>query len=94
MEYLPSLELLEATHTFPGPYMFKVIGTVEENFVGRVVAAVRSQLPEEIEPSFSIRRTENGRHACVTIEPTLAGAEDVIEIYSRLRELEGLVMLF
>lgn len=89
-----SVELLEATHTFPGPYVFKVVGLADENFVGRVVAAVRSQLPESVEPGISIRRTEHGRHACVTIEPHLENAEAVIEMYAELRTVTGVVMLF
>ena len=39
MQSLPPIELLERTHHFPGPYMFKFIGKVENGFVARVVAA-------------------------------------------------------
>ena len=46
MEQLPAIELLESTHQFPGPYMFKVIGRVDNGFVARVVAAVREELAE------------------------------------------------
>jgi len=94
MDYQPSLELLDATHDFPGPFMFKVIGKVDGNFVGRVVSAVRSRLPEEMEPAFSTRHTANGRHVCVTIEPVVASAAQVIEIYARLRPVPGVMMLF
>ena len=34
---LPSIEVLEAHHSFPGPYMFKVIGVADDRFTGRVV---------------------------------------------------------
>jgi uncharacterized protein len=94
MEYQPSIELLEATHEFPGMFMFKVVGLDEDNFVGRVVAAVRACLPEDVEPAFSVRRTASGKHACVTIEPTVERAADVITIYGGLREVAGVTMLF
>ncbi|MBX3441703.1 MAG: DUF493 domain-containing protein [Planctomyces sp.] len=94
MDYAPSVELLEATHVFPGPYMFKVVGHTSDNFVGRVVSTVRCGLPEDLEPAFSTRRTANGRHVCVTIEPELPTAEAVIELYARLRDVDGVVMLF
>jgi uncharacterized protein len=94
MEYQPSLELLEATHEFPGPFMFKVVGFDEDNFTGRVLASVRACLPEEVEPAFSVRRTASGKHACVTIEPTVERAADVITIYRKLKDVAGVTMLF
>lgn len=93
MDRLPAIELLEATHTFPCPYMFKVIGLTEGNFVGRVLQTVRSQLPEDAEPSFSTRRTAGGRHVSVTIEPMLNSADDVLAIYRELSDLQGLVLM-
>ena len=93
MDQLPDRELLDATHTFPGTYVFKAIGAADDHFVGRVVAAVRSELGDAIEPSFSTRTTSGGRHVCVTIEPPVASADDVLAIYSSIREVEGLVLL-
>jgi len=90
---LPTIELLESTHSFPGGYMFKVIGRTEGNFVGRTVAAVRMHLSESSEPPFSSRKTATGAHVSVTIEPHVASAADVLAIYETLRDLEGLVML-
>jgi putative lipoic acid-binding regulatory protein len=94
MDYQPSLELLEATHEFPGPFMFKVVGTADEHFVGRVLATVRSQLPEDQEPAFSTRHTANGRHVCVTMEPVVNSAADVIDLYAVLKDVPGVIMLF
>ena len=93
MDQLPDRELLDAMHTFPGTYVFKAIGAADDHFVGRVVAAVRSELDDAIEPSFSTRTTSGGRHVCVTIEPPVARADDVLAIYSSIREVEGLVLL-
>ncbi|MEW4528870.1 DUF493 domain-containing protein [Maioricimonas sp. JC845] len=94
MDQLPTIELLEATHQFPGRYVFKVIGSSEDRFVGRVVQAVRAELAVDMEPSFSSRSTAGGRHVSVTIEPEVKEAQQVLAIYERLRELDGLVMLF
>jgi putative lipoic acid-binding regulatory protein len=93
MDRLPAIELLEATHTFPCPYTFKVIGLTDDNFVGRVLQAVRSQLPADAEPSFSTRQTAGRKHVSVTIEPTLDSADHVLAIYSELSELQGLVLM-
>lgn len=93
MNQLPQRELLEATHSFPGTYTFKAIGAADDHFVGRVVTAVRRHLDENVEPSFSTRSTSGGRHVCVTIEPPVSDADDVLVIYASLQQVEGLVLL-
>ena len=93
MGELPSIELLESIHQFPGPYVFKVIGRAEDGFVGRVVAAMRDELDQSLDPPYSLRQTSGGRHVAVTLEPTVQTARQVLDIYRRMRTLVGLVML-
>jgi len=90
---LPDLQLLESTHVFPCPYPFKVFGTPDHHFVGRVLAAVKSALEESAEPAFSSRSTPSGRHLCVTIEPIVQNGLQIHEIYRELQKLDGLVLL-
>lgn len=94
MNELPAIELLESTHSFPGPYMFKVIGKSERGFVARAVAAVREELEAEIDPPYKVRETAGGRHVAVTVQPTVQTAQQVLAVYGRLRHLVGLVMLW
>jgi putative lipoic acid-binding regulatory protein len=94
MNALPAIELLESTHTFPGPYMFKVIGRSERGFVARAVAAVRDELSDEVDPPYRVREAAGGRHVAVTLQPTVQTAEQVLAVYSRLRHLVGLVFLW
>ena len=91
---LPNVELLESTHEFPGDYMFKVIGQDDDTLAARVRAAVVFELPEDHEPAMSVRRTASGRHMCVTIEPHVADAHQVLAIYRRIYALDGLVMVW
>lgn len=93
MNNLPSIQLLENTHHFPGPYMFKVIGKVEDGFVARVVAAVRDELAEEIDPPYHLRQAEGGRHISITLEPHIKTAQQVLNVYRRLRNTVGLVLM-
>jgi putative lipoic acid-binding regulatory protein len=90
---LPSIELLESTHTFPGRFIFKVIGRVENGFAARVVAAVREELAHEVDPPHSLREAVGGRHVAVTLEPDIATAEQVLAVYRRVRSITGLVMM-
>jgi hypothetical protein len=94
VEELPAIELLEANHTFPGPYIFKVIGRVENGFVARVIAAVREELAASVDPPFKVREAVGGRHVSVTLEPTVQTARQVLAVYRRVRKLAGLVLLW
>lgn len=90
---LPSVESLETAHAFPCPYTFKVIGTDEGNFTGRVVATVRDELELDADPPFTFRGTRNGKHVAITLEPECESAQQVLAIYSRLMGMDGIVML-
>jgi putative lipoic acid-binding regulatory protein len=90
---LPSTELLEKRHAFPCHYTFKVIGYADENFTARVIACVRDELQLAVDPPFSLRTTEHGRHVAVTLEPMCQSSQQVLAVYSRLSGMDGLVML-
>ncbi|HMF15316.1 MAG TPA: DUF493 domain-containing protein [Gemmataceae bacterium] len=90
---LPSIELLERTHEFPGRFIFKVIGRVENGFAARVVAAVRDELDRDVDPPHSMREAVGGRHVAVTLEPDVETAAQVLAVYRRVRRLAGVVMM-
>jgi putative lipoic acid-binding regulatory protein len=91
--HLPSIELLESIHKFPCVFTFKAIGLSTDCFVGRVLFAVKQELNEDAEPSFSSRVTAGGKHTSVTVEPMVASAEQVIAIYHRIHGVDGIVMM-
>jgi uncharacterized protein len=93
MGELPSIELLEATHQFPGRFIFKIIGRVDNGFAARVVAAVRDELACDVDPPHRLREAAGGRHVAVTLEPTVETAQQVLAVYRRVRTLTGLVMM-
>lgn len=93
MERLPSLELLENTHSFPGFYTFKVIGKVDKGFLARVITQVRDALELDEDPPFTFRQTQNGKHMAITLEPRVISAQQVLNVYHRVQGMEGLVML-
>jgi putative lipoic acid-binding regulatory protein len=90
---LPSVEMLESRHNFPCPFIFKVIGAAEENFIARVISEVRHELNMEIDPHYTMRSTKNGAHIAITLEPECESAQQVLAIYSRLSGMDGVVML-
>jgi uncharacterized protein len=93
MSGFPSVELLEAHHAFPGPYMFKAIGRTENGFVARTVAAVRDELAEPFDPPYSVRETGAGHYVAVTLEVHVQTARQVIAVYKRMARLAGVKLL-
>jgi putative lipoic acid-binding regulatory protein len=94
VDHLPSAELLDQTHEFPGPYIFKAIGRPEGGFVARIVAAIREELENEIDPPYRVRETAAGRHVAVTVEPRVNSAWEVLAVYQRLGQVEGVMFVF
>lgn len=91
---LPSFELLEKTHAFPCPYLFKIIGKAEQGFLARVIAVMREELSIEVDLPYRVREAVGGRHLAVTLEPMVQSAQQVLDIYRRLGTLDDLVMMF
>ncbi len=93
MNQLPSIEVLESRHQFPGPFLFKVIGHAEGNFVARTVVTVRETLNLSEDPPCSLRQSAHGRHVSVSLEPDCENAQQVLDVYQAILRLDGLVML-
>jgi uncharacterized protein len=94
MDHRPSVELLESTHLFPGTYQIRAIGRSDDDFAGRVIAAVLDELAAPSDLDHSIRTTPGGRHTAVTLDITVQTASQVRSIYAAIQPLEGLVLLF
>ncbi len=94
MDHRPSEDLLESSHSFPGNYQIKAIGSADNGFVDRVIEAVSSELATPSELDHTVRATPNGRHVSLTLEMYVQNAQQVRNIYARLREVEGITLLF
>ena len=90
---IPSAELLESVHPFPGNYQIRAIGETADDFEGRVVEAAVAEVAAPGEVDHSCRYTRGGRHVAVTLDITVQNAEQVRSIYARLQELDGLRLL-
>lgn len=93
MDPHPSLELLESTHRFPGPYQIKAIGSVADDFEARVLSVVREELPTAGHLDLSVRTTPDGRHIALTLDLEVESAAQVRAIYAKIQELTGLRFL-
>lgn len=92
MTHAVSAELLEKTHDFPGPYLWKVFALTRETLESETRDAVIAVLAHE-DLTTRISTASEGRNMCVSVEAHVEGAQQVIEVYAALQRIPGLRML-
>lgn len=90
-----AMALLERFHSFPGEYMFKVIGFGGAEFAAAVGAAAQSVLGPLGGPGRGLRSrpSSGGRYTAVTLEVEVSDAQQVLEVYAALKQVQGVVVL-
>ncbi len=92
-EYGPKRELLEAVHTFPGPYTVKAIGPHTETFVNAIRAAATAAHTGDDEIELTARASGKGNHIAVTATIVAETSDAVFVLYAELKNVENLRML-
>ena len=82
-------EKLESMHTFPGPFMFKVIGENTDEFQESAVLAIKAVAPDA-DPEVSRRESKGARHQSLTLVVEVESSQAVIDIYERFSRLPGI----
>jgi len=77
-------ERLDQEHNWPAPYLFKFI--VPKDLQDRVSA----HFPED---SVSIKSSSNGNYRSITVNLTMGSSEEVLEIYEKVHQIEGVIAL-
>lgn len=90
-----ALRLLERFHSFPGDYMFKVIGFGAEEFTTAVRQAAEAVLGPltGTDQRLTSRPSRGGRYTAVSLEVKVAHAQQVLDIYAALKQVQGVVVL-
>lgn len=86
------LEKLNAAHSFPARYTFKLIGANRETFEEDALRILKSEVPSA-QPEVTQRLSSAGNHVSVTLVATIEDADTVIRLYERFHKLKGLAML-
>lgn len=84
------LDRLNDVHSFPGEYIFKVIGENSTAFVSRIVQACINALGPNASPDVSTRESSGGRHVSVTLTVQVEDAEHVLRVYDMMARLDGI----
>jgi putative lipoic acid-binding regulatory protein len=81
---------LNETHEFPTNFIFKVIGQTNGSFESEVKEVCETHGGAK---SWSARDSKGARHRALTISLHVKNAEEVIEIWTKLRACSGTHML-
>lgn len=88
MDEREALELLRASHTFPGPYRFRVVVAVGGR--ASVVTAVRAFAGERLQ-ALDEQPSKKGTYVSVRLTLQLEQASDVLDTYELLRAIDGVL---
>ena len=78
------VEKLENNHTFPGPYTFKFIVTLEHQ-------AEVEELVKNAE--IRLKPSSGNKYVSVTIKANMENSMEVVEIYKKAKNIEGIISL-
>jgi putative lipoic acid-binding regulatory protein len=89
-----AIALLEATHEFPTEYHLSVIAFNVEAVFTEVVTAIEAGLPAPL-PSEAHEAvpSSGGKYSSHRFRVPCARAEDVLELYARLKLVKGVVTI-
>ena len=84
------IEKLKAAHAFPGPYLFKIIGENQADFISTIETALKDF---EIQQSTH-RLSKEQKHISVSITVIAPSPESILEAYDTLGNLEQVKYVF
>lgn len=85
---------LNDVHTFPGPYLYKVIGPNTADFVTKVIQAVINVVGPNASPAVETRESAQGNHLSVSLTIEMQNAEQVLDVYDVLRGIHEVRYVF
>src|SRR5512144_154225 len=84
--------LLEARHTFPGPYFVCVIAVNDDEVCRAVRGAVDAVLEDAVpEAAWDMRSSSGGRYVSHRATVPCRSVDDVLALYERIRAVRGVL---
>ncbi len=88
-EFYKSLhEKLTDHHNFPEEYLYKFIVPSDSGKITEIMKVF-----DGLQHTFSSRDSKNGKYTACTLQCFVLDADQVIDIYKKVAEIEGVVML-
>lgn len=86
--YASLKEKLTENHNFPEDYLFKFIITADQ---GKLIDIYR--VFDGLKYTSGNRESKNGKYTSISINAFVMDAQQVIDIYKKVAEIEGVIML-
>lgn len=86
--YISLKEKLEATHDFPEEYLYKFIIPADESKLTEIYRVF-----DGIQFTLTSRDSKNGKYTSLSISAFVLDADQVIAIYKKVGQIEGVIML-
>ncbi|MDN5578512.1 DUF493 domain-containing protein [Kaistella haifensis] len=86
--YISLKEKLEATHDFPGDYLFKFIVTNDESKHTEIYRVF-----DDVKFTLTTKDSKNGKYTSMSINAFVLDADQVIKIYKEVGKIPGVIML-
>lgn len=86
--YISLKEKLTTNHNFPEDYLFKFIITNEEKKITEIYRVF-----DEMKFTLSTKESKNAKYVSLSISAFVLDAEQVISIYKKVGEIEGVMSL-
>ncbi|AZB22669.1 DUF493 domain-containing protein [Chryseobacterium manosquense] len=86
--YISLKEKLEATHDFPGDYLFKFIVTNDESKHTEIYRVF-----DDVKFTLTTKDSKNGKYTSISINAFVLDADQVIKIYKEVGKIPGVIML-
>ncbi len=92
MKRSEAITLLNQCHSFPGLYVFKLIGENTSRFHDDVLSEVSKEIGkiDHLGASLFTRKSSRGRYLSITLKLEMESAEQVLRLYDRFSKVEGL----
>jgi putative lipoic acid-binding regulatory protein len=85
-----AIELLEANHTFPGPFFVSVIAKNDE-VVERAVLAAAGLGDDPAADEHDPQESSGGKFVSHRLRVQVASAAEVLDLFARLRAVDGVI---
>jgi putative lipoic acid-binding regulatory protein len=90
-----AIDLLHANHAFPGDYRFSVIALNDPAVTAAVLAAAGAGRAAPIPPEADeVRSSSGGKYLSHRLTLQVENGEEVLDLYARLRAVEGVITIF